>query len=81
MSPRVFDRPVRGMSPGMGPSSRPPDNPVLRYLAVLTAGRDFGVSRRDAEHIVRRLNPLMTPPEVLADALADVLLRDGLRLD
>jgi hypothetical protein len=55
----------------------PPDNPVLRYLATLTAGRDFGVSRGDAERIVRRLNPLMTPPEVLADALADVLLRDG----
>jgi hypothetical protein len=55
----------------------PPDNSVLRYLATLTAGRDFGVSRRDAERIVRRLNPVMTPPEVLADALADVLLRDG----
>jgi hypothetical protein len=55
----------------------PPDNPVMRYLATLTAGRDFGVSRGDAERIVRRLNPLMTPPEVLADALADVLLRDG----
>ena len=58
----------------------PPDNSILRYLATLTAGRDFGVSRRDAERIVRRLNPLMTPPEVLADALADVLLRDGMRL-
>ena len=55
----------------------PPENPVLRYLATLTAGRDFGVSRRDAERIVRRLNPLMTPPEVLAEALAEVLLRDG----
>ncbi len=58
----------------------PPDNPVLRYLAVLTAARDFGVARRDLERIVRRLNPLLTPPEVLADALADVLLRDGMRL-
>jgi hypothetical protein len=60
------------------PHAEPPDNSVLRYLATLTAAREFGVSRRDAEHIVRRLNPLMTPPEVLADALADVLLRDGL---
>ncbi len=59
------------------PEAPPPENPVLRYLATLTAARDFGVSRRDAERIVRRLNPLMTPPEVLADALADVLLRDG----
>jgi hypothetical protein len=57
----------------------PPDNPVLRYLAVLTAARDFGVTRRDLERIVRRLNPLLTPPEVLADALADVLLRDGIQ--
>jgi hypothetical protein len=57
----------------------PPDRPILRYLATLTAGRDFGVSRRDAERIVRRLNPLVTPPEVLADALADALLRDGKR--
>ncbi len=57
----------------------PPDNPVLRYLAVLTAARDFGVTRRDLERIVRRLNPLLTPPEVLADALADVLLRDGMQ--
>jgi hypothetical protein len=58
----------------------PPENPVLGYFATLTAARDFGVSRRDAERIVRRLNPLLTPPEVLADALAEVLLRDGLKL-
>lgn len=60
--------------------ANPRQDPVLGYFATLTAARDFGVSRRDAERIVRRLNPLLTPPEVLADALAEVLLRDGLEL-
>jgi Trp operon repressor len=55
----------------------PPENPLLRYLATLRAARDFGVSRADLERVVRGSNPLTTPPEELAAALADVLLRDG----
>jgi len=51
----------------------PPRNPVLRYLAILSAARDFGVSRRDIESVVRRFDPFETSPRELADALADTL--------
>ena len=52
----------------------PPINPVLRYLAVLSAARDFGVSRSDCERVARRFDPLTVDPDELAGALVDVLL-------
>jgi hypothetical protein len=51
----------------------PPANPVLRYLAILSAARDFGVASRDIERVACRFDPLTTRPEELADALADTL--------
>lgn len=55
------------------PDAEPHGNPVLRYLAILSAARDFGVSRADIEAVVRRFDPFETSPRELADALADTL--------
>ncbi len=52
-----------------------PTNPVLRYLAILSAARDFGLSRADIERVARRFDPLQLRPRELADALADELPR------
>jgi hypothetical protein len=46
---------------------------TLRYLAILTAARDFGVSRADMERIALTLDALAITPRQLADALADAL--------
>lgn len=46
---------------------------VLRYLAILSAARDFGVSAADIERVVHVLQPFQTSPRDLADALADTL--------
>jgi hypothetical protein len=51
-------------------------NPVLHYLAILSAARDFGVSSAELERVARRFNPLHFHPRELADALADALPRD-----
>ena len=53
---------------------QPPANPVLRYLAILSAARDFGVTRTDCERVARRFDPLTADPDDLAGALVDVLL-------
>jgi hypothetical protein len=52
------------------------NNPVLHYLAILSAARDFGVSRGELERVARNFNPLRFDPRKLADALADALPRD-----
>ena len=46
---------------------------MLRYLAILSAARDFGVRPADIERVVRRFDPGQTSPRELADALADTL--------
>jgi hypothetical protein len=51
-----------------------PANPVLRYLAILRAARDFGVDERTIERITRCVHPLDMRPRELADALADTLV-------
>jgi hypothetical protein len=56
-------------------SAGPPANPVLRYLAILSAARDFGVARADIEQVVSRFDPFTARPEEVADALADALHR------
>jgi hypothetical protein len=48
-------------------------NPVLRYLAILGAARDFGVPPAEIERIRRRFDPHTGSPRELADALADAL--------
>jgi len=55
------------------PSREPSGTPVLRYLAILSAARDFGVRPADIERVVRRFDPGQTSPRELADALADTL--------
>jgi hypothetical protein len=47
---------------------------VLRYLAILSAARDFGVARHDIERIAGQFDPLDSRHEELADALADTLV-------
>jgi hypothetical protein len=46
---------------------------TLRYLAILTAARDFGVARADMERVALSVDPLAVTPRQLADALADTL--------
>ncbi len=52
-------------------------NPILRYMATVSAARDFGVSRADIEDVVSRLDPLEVTQRDLADALADKLAERG----
>lgn len=55
------------------PGPQPQSNPVLRYLAIISAASDFGVSRSDIEQVVRHFDPHTVQPRELADALADRL--------
>lgn len=52
----------------------PAANPILRYLAILSAARDFGVPADDLERVARQFDPLTVTPRQLADALADALM-------
>lgn len=54
-------------------SGDPWSNPVLRYMAILSAARDFGVRGADLEAVAARFDPLTVDPRQLADALADAL--------
>jgi hypothetical protein len=47
---------------------------TLRYLAILSAARDFGVARVDLERVALRFDPLAVSARELADALADTLV-------
>jgi hypothetical protein len=49
-------------------------NPVLRYLAVLKAARDFGVPQNEIELVAGRFDPRTPRCEELADAFADLIL-------
>ena len=55
------------------PPHEPSGTPTLRYLAILSAARDFGVSAADIERAARRFHPSKTSPRELADALANLL--------
>lgn len=48
-------------------------NPVLQYLAIMSAARDFGLSQRELVRVARKFHPLDVSPRALADALADTL--------
>jgi hypothetical protein len=47
----------------------PPANPVLRYMAILSAAGDFGISAADIERVAARFDPRTADPRELADAL------------
>ena len=49
-------------------------NEVLRYLAILKAARDFGLSHDDVAAVAGRFDPRDTRCAELADALADLVL-------
>jgi hypothetical protein len=51
-----------------------PANPVLRYLAIVRAARDFGVDGRELDRLIRRFDARDARPQELADALAGMLL-------
>jgi len=55
------------------PEMEPSGNRILRYLAILSAARDFGVTQESIEQVVRRFDPFEVSPQQLADALADTL--------
>lgn len=64
--------PSRGNVSGMGQGpDPPPENRILRYLAILSAARDFGLSWPEQAHVARAFDPLTTEPDELAGALAD----------
>jgi hypothetical protein len=48
---------------------------VWRYLAILSAARDFGVGRVERERVAHAFDPLTFDPDELAGALANVVLR------
>jgi hypothetical protein len=49
-------------------------NPVLRYLAIVKAARDFGLSQREIEYVAGRFDPRSPRCGELADAFADLIL-------
>ena len=49
-------------------------NPVLRYLAITKAARDFGLTQREIEAVAGPFDPRRARCDELADALADLIL-------
>jgi len=49
-------------------------NPVLRYLAILKAARDFGLSEYEIEAVAGSFDARRTRCTELADAFADLIL-------
>jgi hypothetical protein len=52
----------------------PSGNPVLHYLAVLKAARDWGVPQHEIEAVAGRFDPRRLRSAELADAFADLIL-------
>lgn len=50
------------------------ENSVLRYLAILRAARDFGLSGQEIEAIAGTFDATRLRCPELADALADLIL-------
>ena len=49
-------------------------NPVLRYIAVLRAARDFGLESDQVDALALRFNPEPGAVDELVDAVADAVL-------
>lgn len=49
-------------------------NPVLRYIAVLRAARDFGLGSDLVDALALRFNPEPGAVDELVDAVADAVL-------
>jgi hypothetical protein len=52
----------------------PAGNHVLRYLAIIKAARDFGLSQREIETVAGPFDARRDRCAQLADALADLIL-------
>ena len=52
----------------------PRPNPILRYMAILKAGRDFGLSTSELEAVVSSFDNRSLRCDELADAVADAVL-------
>jgi DNA-binding transcriptional MerR regulator len=53
------------------------ENSVLRYLAIIRAARDFGLSQAEIESVAGDFNATRVRCSELADALADLILGRG----
>ena len=51
-----------------------PQSPVLHYLAVARAARDFGLKRDELDRLATRFVPTPDSVASFADAVADALL-------
>jgi hypothetical protein len=51
----------------------PHSNPILRYMAMLKAARDFGLGSAEIEALTRRFD-YRSGLDALADALTDAVL-------
>jgi uncharacterized protein YjiS (DUF1127 family) len=50
------------------------ENSVLRYMAIIRAARDFGLSQEDIEAVAGTFDATRVRCPELADALADLIL-------
>jgi hypothetical protein len=50
------------------------ENPVLRYLAVARAARDFGLDADTLDALAMRYEPVAGSVDAFAEAVADALL-------
>jgi hypothetical protein len=49
-------------------------NPILRYMAIIKAGKDFGLSTGELEAVVSRFDHHGLRCDELADAVADAVI-------
>ena len=50
------------------------ENPVLHYMAILAAAREFGVPGDEIERVAQSVDPRTVAPRTLANVLADALV-------
>ena len=57
-----------------GPAAQQGGNDVLRYVAILKAGRDFGLRHEEVVAVAGPFRAARPRCDELADALADLIL-------
>ncbi len=55
-------------------------NPVLRYMAILAAARDFGVPQDEIDRAARTIDLHAVTPRTLANVLVDALVHQRAQL-
>ena len=61
-------------APGTAPEMDAIGNPVMRYLAILKAARDFGLQQDEIQAVAGSFDPSRPRCRELADALADLIV-------